>query len=286
MFGFILAFNHLITTSNPIKTSISIRQESSPSPNYSPTPSPIHSSSSASPSNNSSSSHPNPQAVTSPASSLTQPPKAVVPQATVVQPSPKPHVTPSTVPSASPSQIPQPEFPTAAGNPSSRYGHFFYAEAFESDLIRVGDHNGRSEFLHWEAAAAYQQMRQAAEVDGIQLMPISGFRDINVQADLFEAQIVRRGSESAAARISAPPGYSEHHTGYAIDLGDAQYPETDLEVTFDQTPAFGWLSRHAYQFGFEMSFPAGNAQGISYEPWHWRFVASPHSAQVFAQAQP
>jgi zinc D-Ala-D-Ala carboxypeptidase len=162
----------------------------------------------------------------------------------------------------------------------SLYGHFPYTEAKSNELVAVGD---GSVLLHFEAAAAYEQMVQAARADGVNLVPISGFRDTQLQTELFEAQTVRRGSKTAAAKISAPPGHSEHHTGYAIDLGDGQYPETDVEVSFEQTPAFNWLRQRASQFGFELSFPPGNAQGVSYEPWHWRFVVSPQASQVFSQ---
>ncbi|MCU0567466.1 MAG: M15 family metallopeptidase [Oculatellaceae cyanobacterium Prado106] len=168
---------------------------------------------------------------------------------------------------------------------NSRYGHFAYAEASPGELVEVGQYQGRSEYLQYEAADAYLQMAQAAQQEGIELVPISGFRDVALQADLFTAQTARRGSEAAAARISAPPGHSEHHTGYAIDIGDAAYPETDVETSFAQTPAFAWLQRNASRFGFEMSFTEGNAQGVSYEPWHWRFVVSPRASQVFSQAR-
>jgi zinc D-Ala-D-Ala carboxypeptidase len=178
---------------------------------------------------------------------------------------------------------------STASNPAAyaqtRYGHFPYGEAPPSELVTVSGENGRSEQLQVNAANAYTQMVQAARAEGISIVPISGFRDTVVQTDLFMAQTTRRGSELAAAKISAPPGYSEHHTGYAIDLGDGQSPDADLEISFDQTSAFQWLVRHANQFGFELSFPRNNIQGVSYEPWHWRFVGSQQSTQVFAQAR-
>jgi zinc D-Ala-D-Ala carboxypeptidase len=180
---------------------------------------------------------------------------------------------------------PAPIVPSQVPDRLPVYGHLAYAEASVETLLAVGDYQGRSEYLRSEAAAAFGQMVQAAAAEGIQLVPISGFRDRALQSELFEAQIARRGSEVEAARISAPPGHSEHHTGYAIDIGDRSDPATDTETTFEQTPAYGWLRQNASQFGFEMSFPDGNAQGINYEPWHWRFVASPQSNQVFNQAR-
>ncbi len=167
----------------------------------------------------------------------------------------------------------------------SKYGHLPYAEANYNHLTVAGYYGSRSERLHVDAAAAYQQMRQAARRDGVGIIPVSGFRDVGVQADLFTAQTQRQGSPERAARISAPPGHSEHHTGYAIDLGDEGMAHTDLEVSFEQTPAFRWLAQNAGSYGFELSFPPGNAQNVMYEPWHWRFVGSLHAQKTFALAR-
>jgi len=65
----------------------------------------------------------------------------------------------------------------------------------------------------------------------------------------------------------AAPGFSEHHTGRAIDLGCDETPP--LEEAFANTRAFAWLIRHAGEFGFTISFPQHNPQGFVYEPWHW-----------------
>lgn len=81
------------------------------------------------------------------------------------------------------------------------------------------------------------------------------------------------------------PGYSEHHTGYAIDIGDGARPDTHLSEAFEDTPAFRWLEKNAARFSFELSFPRHNPQGVSYEPWHWRFVGDRHSLQTFYRAR-
>jgi zinc D-Ala-D-Ala carboxypeptidase len=89
------------------------------------------------------------------------------------------------------------------------------------------------------------------------------------------------GSAAAAAKSVAPPGYSEHHTGYAVDLADANQDFLD----FGNSPAFRWMRLHAHEFGFELSFPHNNRQGVDYEPWHWRFVGSPQAAKTFELAE-
>src|SRR3546814_14748474 len=71
----------------------------------------------------------------------------------------------------------------------------------------------------------------------------------------------------------APPGHSEHSTGYAIDFGTRPSPGCDdVEYCFDRTPLGQWLLEHATDYGFELSFPWKNIQGVTWEPWHWRWV--------------
>ncbi|MEY2883030.1 MAG: hypothetical protein RL490_754 [Pseudomonadota bacterium] len=78
------------------------------------------------------------------------------------------------------------------------------------------------------------------------------------------------------AMVSAPPGYSEHATGLAIDFRPrrkcAGKSGDWLEPCYALTAEGRWLAANAPRFGFEMSFPSGNAQGVAHEPWHWRWV--------------
>ena len=172
---------------------------------------------------------------------------------------------------------------------ASAYGHLPYAEADPSRLSSAGtfvrENYERAELLDFEAAQAFERMRQAAQAEGVNLMPVSGFRTVAGQKELFDDQVARKGSEKAAAAFSAPPGHSEHHTGYAIDIADGDYPESDIKYSFEDTPTYQWLVANARAYGFEESFPEGNVQGVTFEPWHWRYVASERARQVFAEAQ-
>jgi zinc D-Ala-D-Ala carboxypeptidase len=84
--------------------------------------------------------------------------------------------------------------------------------------------------------------------------------------------------------LSAPPGYSEHHTGFALDIGDGSRPEADVKFEFENTKAYQWLQANGRRYGLEISFPANNIQGVSFEPWHWRFTSSPYATAVFSVA--
>ena len=128
------------------------------------------------------------------------------------------------------------------------------------------------------------KMREEAKKDGIYLVFLSGYRSINLQNDIFYSLKSIRNQEAAErARVSAPPGYSEHSTGFAIDIGDATQRETDFETDFENTDAFRWLIKNAAKFHFKLSFNKDNKY-IDYEPWHWRYEGSIEALKVFESA--
>jgi zinc D-Ala-D-Ala carboxypeptidase len=233
---------------------------------------------------------------------FTSPPISPSPEAprSLITPSPIPTTTPSVLPPAPPvatiAPSPKPRTPQPPVAPAPKalplvkpyFGHLPYQEDEPDRLVDAGRFirgtYERSEALDFEANDAFQTMMAAAKAEGVFLMPISGFRTIADQRILFEKQVERKGSEEAAAKWSAPPGYSEHHTGYAIDIGDMN-SDTDLKMTFQDTNVYRWLVVNASKFGFEQSFPYNNPQGVSFEPWHWRYVSSPRAEQIFAVAR-
>jgi len=163
-----------------------------------------------------------------------------------------------------------------SGSPADRYGHHPYEEAPAASLASAGRYrkSGRVVQMRREAAEAFRAMAAAASSDGIRLIPISGFRSVAYQEGLWKKAVARRGSEEAAAKWVAPPGHSEHHAGWSLDLGDEEAPATDVDPSFETTKAFTWLQANASRFHFELSFPKNNPQGVSYEPWHWRFIGT------------
>lgn len=174
--------------------------------------------------------------------------------------------------------------------PEMLYGHFRYDQIDESSVIPIASYGigqyQRFEFLAPDAATALFELIYSARHDGVWILPASAFRSIKRQEELFGRQVERRGSVESAARSSAPPGYSEHHTGLAVDLADGNSREGDISMNFVDTEAFIWLQRRASEFGFEMSFSQDNPQNIMYEPWHWRYVGSPEAAEIFSNAYP
>ncbi|MEA5533433.1 M15 family metallopeptidase [Crocosphaera sp. XPORK-15E] len=163
-------------------------------------------------------------------------------------------------------------------------GHLPYEEANPSALKAITT-DGRIK-LRINAAESFRKMQRDARAKGIILTPISGFRTVAEQEYLFfEVKRQRNQETRKRAEVSAPPKYSEHHTGYAIDIGDGNVPASNLSPSFEQTAAFRWLENNGAKYSFELSFPKNNAQGISYEPWHWRYVGDPDSLETFYKAR-
>ena len=141
-----------------------------------------------------------------------------------------------------------------------------------TDLVSIGlDMFNREQRLERQAAAQWTAMREAAAVDGIILGLISAFRSFDYQRGIITRKLAAGQSLTDILSASALPGYSEHHTGQAVDIGVPGEPP--LTEAFEQSPAFAWLQRRAGDFGFRLSFPRDNTAGYIYEPWHWRWHA-------------
>ncbi len=136
------------------------------------------------------------------------------------------------------------------------------------DLIDVGPNLvGRMQRLTPDTAASWQAMQAAARDDGILLLLVSGYRGFEYQASLIRKKINAGQSLSEILNVNAAPGFSEHHTGQAIDI--ATPGSRPLTEEFETSEAFAWLKDNANRFGFSMSYPRDNPQGFIYEPWHW-----------------
>ncbi|MFR3092802.1 MAG: M15 family metallopeptidase [Eggerthella lenta] len=124
-------------------------------------------------------------------------------------------------------------------------------------------------------------MLTAAEAAGTHPIICSSFRTYDYQENLFENRIERAEreehlegteAEEAAAFWVAPPGASEHQTGLAVDIVDADYLE--LDEGQEETATQQWLMIHCAEYGFILRYPTDKSAttGIGYEPWHYRYV--------------
>lgn len=135
-------------------------------------------------------------------------------------------------------------------------------------LVAVGpDIYQREQRLIAAAATAWRAMVLAAAADGVELQLVSAFRPVDYQAGILRRKLEKGESINAILRVSAAPGYSEHHSGRAVDVTTPGCAV--LEEEFEHSPAFAWLQRRAGEFGFHLSYPRDNPHGVAYEPWHW-----------------
>jgi D-alanyl-D-alanine carboxypeptidase len=125
-------------------------------------------------------------------------------------------------------------------------------------------------WLDYDAGKAWARLQRQARQDGVALFAISGYRSAHYQMGIFRRKLARGLGLADILQVNAAPGFSEHHSGRAIDIGTPGEPAA--ETTFEHTPAFEWLSRFAPVHGFRLSYPRGNRHGISYEPWHWYWI--------------
>ena len=196
------------------------------------------------------------------------------------RPSSQSQITTVPTPQVSPGVSPPPSTPQV----ENVLGHLPYLEASPKELKPITPDGGIR--LRKTAAEKFLAMQAAARAQGVILAVISGYRSISEQEYLFfKVKEQRNQNTEKRAEVSAPPGYSEHHTGYAVDIGDGKAPATNLRVNFENTAAFRWLKNNANKYSFTMSFPPDNAQGVNYEPWHWRFEGDIDSLETFYKAK-
>lgn len=127
----------------------------------------------------------------------------------------------------------------------------------------------------------HEMIQAAKEEIGKNMMSVSGFRTYEYQKGLYNNYVARDGKEKAD-KYSAQPGYSEHQTGLAFDIGgeEQKYWVND---SFADTAEAGWLSENAHKYGFILRYPKGKTDitGYKYEPWHFRYVGVEHATEIY-----
>lgn len=147
-----------------------------------------------------------------------------------------------------------------------------------ADLTTIG--NGQ--YLRAEAAAAYQKLVTAAKAAGYTLIPESGYRSYNTQVTVYDNEVKNFG-QTVADSESARPGYSEHQTGWAVDIATPGC----MEDCFGNTEAAKWTLAHAADYGFIRRYAPDKSSVTGYrtEPWHFRYVGTLLSAELIKTGQ-
>jgi zinc D-Ala-D-Ala carboxypeptidase len=147
------------------------------------------------------------------------------------------------------------------------------------DLISISgasiDQAGRSSFLRREAQWALLKMAWSFERKFAKpLVIVSGYRSAKYQKRLWD---LGRCTDT----LCAPPGYSEHQLGLAIDIFDASN-ESDYMTNRNYRDYVSWMKKNAYKYGYTQSYQRGpEIDGYDIEPWHWRYVGKKLATKLY-----
>ena len=132
------------------------------------------------------------------------------------------------------------------------------------------------------ARAAFDKMAAEAKLSGFDLTAFSTYRSYDYQVTLYNRYADRDGKE-AADRYSARPGYSEHQTGLAFDIGEVNHEKHWASQSFGDTEAGKWLLANAHRYGFILRYPMNkeDVTGYMHEAWHFRYVGTLLSEEIF-----
>lgn len=129
--------------------------------------------------------------------------------------------------------------------------------------------------LDSQATQALDKLQKAAENAGYSIPTLSAYRSYDYQGTLYNNYVARDG-QAAADTYSARPGFSEHQSGLAFDVGE-------LDDNYGNTAAGTWLREHCHEYGFIIRYPKGKESitGYMYEPWHIRYIGKDVAAQIY-----
>lgn len=151
------------------------------------------------------------------------------------------------------------------------------------DMVKAGLKSSHKVLnVNAEIVPSLQGMMAASKKAGFQLSLVSGHRSVDKQTSIFNGKVSAlkkakvKSPETVASRTIQRPGFSEHHTGYAVDILTSKILSTSK---FYGTKEAAWLESNAYKYGFIIRYPKGKTAitGISHEPWHLRYVGQPYA---------
>ena len=162
-----------------------------------------------------------------------------------------------------------------------------YVGSDVEDEISLSYVAGSGERMDSRAAAAYEEMYDAAAEEGIYLTPCSGYRSYSTQKRLyyeFVNEYLAQGysqaeAENLTSKRRNPPGSSEHNVGICMDIICAS-----SSAGFENTEEYAWLCENAADYGFILRYPADKVDvtGVKFEPWHWRYVGTENAGNIKA----
>ncbi len=165
-------------------------------------------------------------------------------------------------------------------------------EMDETELATLSDNSHQ---VDSRIAADYEAFSTAATEAGYPLAIISAYRSVAAQQEVFSTNVNALMSSEGLSEADAiaktketitEPGYSEHHTGLAVDIVDQEwyntYPNQVLDASYGDQPGAQWIAENAPEYGFIIRYPKNEEDitGITYEPWHIRYVGRENAEYI------
>lgn len=124
-----------------------------------------------------------------------------------------------------------------------------------------------------ETFNAFLKFQNFIKENGYDIEIISAYRSIEYQQKVWDKCVLSKGLEHTKKYV-AVPGYSEHHTGLALDFGVYEDNKFLIEHDLKGHPVLKLVADNAYKFGFIIRYPEGKEDitGYGYEPWHLRYI--------------
>lgn len=112
------------------------------------------------------------------------------------------------------------------------------------------------------------------------VMVACAYRSYSLQVELYNDEIDQRGDREAEQWV-APPGFSEHQSGYAFDL-NLSIENGVGGIKYDGQGIYSWINQNCYKYGFILRYLEGKEKitGYAYEPWHFRYVGEAHASYI------
>ena len=135
-------------------------------------------------------------------------------------------------------------------------------------------------YLVKDAHDAYAEMYEAAKADGMNLIITTSYRNYGFQKTLYDRYVAEDGQANADT-YSARPGYSEHHSGLAVDLSTPSL--TNAFTQFIYTNEYQWMQKNCYKYGFIQRYTDENQYITGYQPeaWHYRYVGKDVAKYIY-----
>lgn len=154
------------------------------------------------------------------------------------------------------------------------------------ELLETQNYYGESIRVERASFEAYQALQSALLAEGVDIELESCYRSVARQEDLW-AEYEKAYGLDYCRQYVAVPGFSEHHTGFAIDTNLIQKDDQAGEEEKQKERALLWEKVHAKlpEYGFILRYMEGkdDITGYAYEPWHLRYVGSPDVAREITE---